>query len=333
MELAESYRGKKVLITGGLGFLGSNLAHDLVKLGADVVILDALLPLYGGNEYNVKDIRDKLSVEIGDVRDKATVDRLIKGCDFVFHLAAQVSYIDSISDPWLDMDLNCAGLLNVLEACREYAPEAKIIFASSRMVLGKLEYNPVDTKHPTQPLSLYGTHKLTCEKYCAVYHRTYGLPTVVLRISNPYGPRQQMKHSKYCILGWFMRQAMEGKEITIFGEGKQIRDYVYVSDLVGLFLRAGVSEQAVGGVFNAGSGVGSQFIDAVETVVKIVGKGKIKHVPWPADYENIETGGFVADMSQEKKILEWDQGVELTDGLQRMFDYYDSRSEHYWEST
>jgi len=220
MNLKKAYQGRRVLITGGLGFLGSNLAHELVTMGADVVLLDAMLPLYGGNEYNVADIRKSLTVVIGDVRDKELVDQLTQGCDYVFHFAAQVSYIDSIADPWLDMQLNCAGLLNVLESCREHAPQARIIFSSSRMVLGRLDYNPVDTSHPTQPLSLYGAHKLTCEKYCAVYHRTYGLATVVLRISNPYGPRQQMKHHKYCILGWFMRQAMEGEDITIFGDGR-----------------------------------------------------------------------------------------------------------------
>jgi len=330
MNLMDNYRGRRVLITGGLGFLGSNLAHDLVELGADIVILDALLPLYGGNEYNVADIRDKLTVEIGDVCDKATVDRLVEGCDYVFHFAAQVSYIDAISDPWWDMDLHCKALLNVLEACREHAPEARIVFSSSRMVLGKLDYTPVDTKHPTLPLSLYGAHKLTCEKYCAVYHRTYGLPTVVLRISNPYGPRQQMKHSKYSILGWFMRQAMAGEDITVFGEGDQIRDYVYVSDLVSLFLRAGVCEEAVGAVFNAGSGVASRFVDAVEAVVDIVGSGRVKHLPWPEDYERIETGGFVADMTQEREVLGYEPVVGLREGLELMYDFYATRSKHYW---
>lgn len=330
MNLVDSYIGRRVLITGGLGFLGSNLAHRLVELSANVVILDALLPLYGGNEFNVADIRDQLTVEIGDVRDTETVECLVQGCDYVFHFAAQVSYIDSINDPLLDLDLNCGGTLRVLEACRKHAPMAKVLFSSSRMVLGRLRYTPADEDHPTEPLSLYGAHKLTGEKLCGLYHRTYGLRTVVLRISNPYGPRQQMKHSKYSILGWFMRQAMEGQAIRIFGDGQQVRDYVYVDDIIELFLRAGASPAANGQVFNAGSGVGTRFADAARTVVEVVGNGNVQHVPWPENYERIETGDFVADMTRARQVLGWRQTVNLREGLRRTYEYYSLHAGQYW---
>lgn len=330
MNLADAYTSRRVLITGGLGFLGSNLAHRLVELGARVTILDALLPLYGGNGFNVADIQDKVDVEIGDVRDEKLVGRLIKGCHYVFHFAAQVSYIDSAKLPFLDLDLNCGGTLKVLEACRKRAPEAKILFSSSRMVLGRLQYTPVDEEHPTQPLTIYGVHKLACEKYCDFYHRTYGLHTVVLRISNPYGPRQQMKHSKYSILGWFMRQAMEGQTIRIFGDGEQIRDYVYVDDIVRLFLRAGATPATDGLVLNAGSGVGTRFADAVQTVIEIVGNGDTLYVPWPDDYERVETGDFVADMARVRSILGWQEGVGLREGLHRTYEYYRKNFSHYW---
>ncbi|HSX25302.1 MAG TPA: NAD-dependent epimerase/dehydratase family protein, partial [Candidatus Andersenbacteria bacterium] len=232
----EYFNGKEVLITGGAGFLGSSLACALVDLGARVTILDAMLPLYGGNMFNLESIREKIQFIEGDIRDEKIVQEVVKGKDIIYNFAAQVSYIDSKEQPFLDLDINGKGHLNVIEAVRQFAPQARILFSSSRMVYGKILTTPVAETHPTDPLSLYGIHKLLGEKYYRYYTHTFGLDTVSVRIPNPYGPRQQMKHNKYSIVGWFVRQAMEGKKITIFGDGSQERDYLYIDDIVDAFI-------------------------------------------------------------------------------------------------
>ena len=329
-NLREKYDGRNVLITGGLGFLGSNIAHRLVEYGASVTLLDALLPLYGGNKFNIHGIEDKVEVIIGDVRDFRLVEKVIEGKDIVFNLAAQVSYIDSIEIPFEDLDINCKGHLVVLDACRHKNPDAVIIFPSSRMVLGKILYTPIDENHSTEPLSIYGIHKLTGEKYYLAYHRTYGQKTVVLRITNPYGIRQQMKHSKYSLVGWFLRQAIEGKTIQVFGDGKQLRDYIYVDDIVDAFLRAGISDKAIGEIYNIGFGKSYQFSDMVETVLKVVGRGKLEYVPWPKNYEKIETGSFEMSLEKVKMYLGWSPKIELEEGIRKMFEYYKEFKQYYW---
>jgi len=329
-KLKEKYRNKKVLITGGLGFLGSNIAHKLVEYGADVTILDALLTLYGGNKFNVSGIEDKVKVIIGDIRDFRLIEKMVEDKDIIFNLAAQVSYIDSINIPAEDLDINCKGHLVVLDACRHRNPQAVVVFSSSRMALGKLIHNPVTEEHPTEPLSIYGIHKLTGEKYYQTYHKTYGLKTVVLRITNPYGIRQQMKHDKYSLVGWFLRQAMEGQTIRIFGDGKQLRDYIYVDDLVTAFLKAAISDKSIGQIYNMGFGKSCRFSEMVETVLKVAKKGEIKYVPWPKDYEKIETGSFEMSLEKAKKDMEWTPAVELEEGLKRMHEYYKKFRQHYW---
>lgn len=329
-ELKEKYKNKNVLVTGGLGFLGSNIVHKLVECGANVTILDALLPLYGGNRFNISDIENKVQVIIGDIRDFRLVEKIIEGKNVIFNLAAQVSYIDSINIPTEDLDINCKGHLLILDACRHRNPGAVLVFSSSRMVLGKLLYNPVREDHPTEPSSIYGIHKLTGEKYYQTYHKTYGLKTVILRITNPYGIRQQVKHDKYSLVGWFLRQAMDGKKIRIYGEGKQLRDYVYVDDLVTAFLKAGMCDNAIGKIYNVGLGKSYQFSEMVETVLRVVGKGGLEYVPWPENYEKIETGSYEVCVEKAKKDLEWAPGIELEDGVKKMYEYYKKYKQFYW---
>src|SRR3989344_6356254 len=225
------FTNKNILITGGAGFIGSSLAHELVRRGAKVTILDALLPLYGGNMFNLNGIEDRVKFVSGDIRVKSLMLKTVAGQDYIFNLAAQVSYIDSKNEPFLDLDINCLGHLTVLEAIREIAPKARVFFSSSRMVYGKIQTIPVTEKHPTEPLSLYGIHKLTAEQYYRYYYDTFGLDTVTARLPNPYGVRQQMKHNKYSIVGWFLRQSLDDGIITIFGDGKQERDYLYIDDI------------------------------------------------------------------------------------------------------
>lgn len=315
-------QGKNIIITGGLGFLGSNLARKVIELGAKVTLIDTLNPLYGGNYYNIKGIEDKVTLIINDVRNIEIIEPFIKKADIIYHFAAQVSYIDSLNMPNEDYNLNAQSTLIILELCRKHNPKAKILFASSRMVLGKVEGDMMTEEVNPNPLSLYGIHKLTSEKYLGMYYKDFGIPYVVLRITNPYGIRQQIKHSKYSLVGWFIRQAMEEKEISIFGTGTQLRDYIYSEDIVNAFILCAVNENAVGQIVNIGSGVSTQFKDMVETVIKVVGKGQVKYIPWPKEYEKIETGDIRTDISKLKSLTGWKPENSIEEGILKTYDYY-----------
>jgi len=326
----EAFAGVKVCITGGLGMIGSNLAHYLHRLGAMVSILDAMLPKYGGNWFNIASIKDDTDIVIGDIRDRSIVEDIISDQDFIFNLAAQVSYQDSIDDPFTDLDINLKGHLNVLEACRYHNREAILVFPGSRLQYGKIENTPTSEEHPLRPLLTYAVHKLAGERYYQLYYEHFGIRSAVVRIANPYGPRQQMKHSKYGILGWFIRLAMDGQTIKIFGEGSQTRDYVHVDDVVRAMTAVASSEQAMGKVFNVGSGVGTRFADMARMVVENVGKGNISHVPWPEDYFNVETGDFVADISKICDMTDWEPQIELSQGVKQTVEFYKTYKDYYW---
>ena len=328
-KILNEYADKQILITGGLGFIGSNLAHLLVSYGAKVTILDNLAPLYGGNIFNLDNIRDNVRVVIGDIRDRKTVDSLVPKLNIIFNFAAQVSPTDSNLIPFEDLDINCKGHLTILESCKQLNPTVKILFSSSRLALGKIVENPVTEDHPTQPLGLYGVHKLTAEKYYYLYNKNYALRTTVLRLTNPYGERQQIKHSKYSIPGWFMRLAMEGKPIKIFGDGTQKRDYVYVTDIVEAFARAGLNENTVGNIYNCGLGQSVELRKMAELIVEIVGTGSIEYVPWPENYQREETGSFESDISRLKQAIGWQPKIPIKEGLKKMWQYYKINKDMY----
>lgn len=316
------YKNKNILITGGLGFLGSSLANRLVEYGANITLIDNLNPLYGGNIFNVKEISDKIKVIINDVRNVEIIAPLVETADIIFHLAAQVSYIDSLRMPYEDLDLNAKATLNILEACRKLNPKAKIVFSSSRMVYGKVKQPLVTETCATNPLSLYGIHKLTSEKYLQMYYKDFGIPITILRLTNPYGPRQQIKHSKYSLVGWFTRQAIEGKTIKIFGEGVQLRDYIFVDDIINAMLKCAEASNAVGEVINVGSGVSTRFCDMVSAVINCVKNGKMEFVPWPDNYEKIETGDISIDISKLGTITYWKPEFSLEEGINETYKYY-----------
>lgn len=323
------FTGKKVLITGGAGFIGSSLALELIKNGAEVTVLDAMLPLYGGNLFNLLPVMGKIKFIEGDIRDQKLISDLVKGQDYIFDFAAQVSYIDSKELPFLDLDINALGHMNVLEAIRLYAPNSTYIFSSSRLVYGKLLTNPVKEDHPAFPLSLYAIHKLLVERYCDYYHKIFDLKTIAVRLPNPYGVRQQMKHNKYSLVGWFLRQALDGGTITIFGDGKQTRDYLYIDDIVeGLLLLA--EKGRAGEIYNMGSKEKVTFVEMVDAVLKEAGTGKKKHIPWPENYEKNETGDYFADTTKIKKDTGWEAKTNLKDGIKLMGEYYKKNRQHYW---
>jgi UDP-glucose 4-epimerase len=317
-----AYKLKRVLITGGLGFIGSNLAIRLVGEGARVTILDSLDDRYGGNMVNVEAIKTRVKIIIGDACNRSVLKPLVADADIIFHFAAQVSYIDSLKIPLEDLDKNALSTLLILEICRELNHRPLILFSSSRMVLGYVNNKKFSEADYPKPLSLYGVHKLLSENYLHLYYREFKIPFIIMRITNPYGPRQQVKHSKYSLVGWFIRMAMNGETIRIFGEGTQLRDYIYSDDIIEGFFRIGNCEKAIGKIVNIGSGEGTAFRDMVATVLKVVKNGSMEMVPWPANYENLETGDAIADISLIRELTGFSPRFSLYEGTSLTFEYY-----------
>jgi UDP-glucose 4-epimerase len=321
---------KNVMITGGLGMMGSSIARKLVPLGARVTLVDTFIEPYGANYFNIEDIRSEVQISVTDIRDKDAIRHLVKGQDIIFNLAGQVSHNDSLNNPFLDADINYIGHLNVLECVRRNAPDAVVLFAGSRLQFGRIEHNPVDESHPLRPRTPYALNKTAAENMYLFYNQVHRLRCVVFRIANPYGPRSQMKHSQYSMVNWFIRQAMENQVVKVFGDGLQLRDYIYVEDLAEAFIRAAISAQCMGKVFNVGSGEGTRFSDMAEMVVKKAKGGKVEFVPWPKDYINVETGDYVTDISLISNAIDWKPATAFSTGVEMTCEYYRKYKHHYW---
>lgn len=312
----------KVLITGGLGFIGSNLANMLVGLGAQVSILDNLLAPYGGNIHNVNDIIGKIEIINGDLRDWSLIKKIIKNRDFIFHLAAQVDQYTAMENPRLDLDINCGGTLNVLEGCRLHNKKAKIVFTSSRVVIGEPQYFPVDEEHPTSPKNIYGIDKLLAEKYCLLYNDVYDLRTSILRLSNVYGPRAQLRWPHYGVLNLFVGYALTNRTIPIYGDGTQTRDYVFVEDVAKALILAAENEKSVDEVFFVGSGVETMIVDIAKTVIDIAGKGNYKFVPLSSKLKKTDIKRFVTNYGKIEKFLGWNPETTLHKGITNTVNFY-----------
>lgn len=323
-------KGKRVLITGGLGMIGSTLARKSVQCGAKVTLVDLSVEPYGANLFNIHDIADSIQIKTADIRDKEAMGILVRDQNIVFNLAGQVSHNDSMENPFLDAEINYLGHLNVLECLRKNNPDAVVFHAGSRLQFGRIEKLPVDENHPLRPLSPYALNKTAAENMYLFYHRSHGISCVLFRIANPYGPRSQMRHNKYSILNWFVRLAMDDSTINIYGDGEQVRDYIYVDDLTEAFLAAYSNRECFGEVFNIGSGIGTKFKDMAESIIRIVGMGKIKYIPWPEDYVNIETGDYITDISKISKLTGWRPQITLEKGIQKVFEYYSKYKSYYW---
>jgi UDP-glucose 4-epimerase len=329
-EIKEKLSGKEILITGGLGMIGSTIAKKLVKYNTKVTIVDSCIEPYGANLFNIKDIQEQVRINYADIRDKESMKVLVLDKDIIFNLAGQVSHNDSIENPFLDADINYIGHLNVLESIRKYNPEAIVLHAGSRLQFGKTDYCPVDELHSLRPRTPYALNKTAAENSYLFYFEVYGIRSVMFRIANPYGPRSQMKHAKYSMINWFIRQALEGNTISIFGDGNQIRDYIYVDDLAEAFILASVKDDCYGEIFNVGCGVGTKFKDMVTTIVDVVGNGKFSYVPWPDNYINVETGDYVTNITKLKTVTGWDAKTDFADGINKTFDYYSRFRKNYW---
>jgi len=324
----ESLTNKRVLITGGLGFIGSNLARRLVNLGAKVTLVDSLIPEYGGNLFNINSFEDKLRVNISDVRDTDSMRYLVQGQDVLFNLAGQTSHLDSMKDPYTDLDINCRAQLTILEVCRKYNPDIKIVFGSTRQIYGKPEYLPVDEKHILRPMDVNGINKMAGEWYHILYNNVYGIRACALRLTNTYGPRMRVKDTRQTFLGDWIRLLLEDKPFEVWG-GEQLRDFTYVDDAVEAFLLSATSEQANGQVFNLGGCEVINLRELAELSVKVNGRGEFQVRNFPAERKRIDIGDYFADDRRIRNMLGWIPQVNLKDGLARTLDYYRRNLDHY----
>ncbi len=324
------YAKRRVLITGGLGFIGSNLARRLVALGSQVLLVDSLVPDYGGNRFNLAGIEDQVQVNIADVRDPYAMNALVPGYEVLFNLAGQVSHLDSMTDPFTDLEINARSQLFILEACRQHNPEIKVVYAGTRQSYGRPLYLPLDEEHRNRPTDVNGVNKLAGEWYHLVYGNAYGLRTCSLRLTNTYGPRQLMKHSRQGFIAWFVRLAMEGQEIQVYGDGQQRRDLTYVDDVVDAFLRAGASDAANGHVLNLGGQEPISLLALAHLIVEIAGRGRVRLIPWPDARRRIDVGDVYSSYELIRRTLGWQPTTPLRAGLERMIRFYQEHGRHYW---
>ncbi len=320
--------GAKVLITGGLGFIGSNLARALVEADNDVTVVDSLIPEYGGNAFNIAGIEDRLRVNVSDVRDPHSMRHLLRGQDFIFNLAGQTSHLDSMIDPRTDLEINAAAQLSILEACREVRSTAKIIFASTRQIYGKPEYLPVDERHPIRPVDINGVNKLAGEWYHLLYHQVHGIRACCLRLTNTYGPRMRIKDARQTFVGVWIRNLLQGKPIEVWGGG-QLRDFNYVEDVVAALITTALAPEADGKLFNLGSREIVSLKALAELMIACHGGGTLEVKEFPPERQRIDIGDYYADCAFIEQTLGWTPQVSLRDGLRQTLDFYREHSGHY----
>ncbi len=325
-----SFADKNILITGGLGFIGSNLACRLAQLGAEVTLVDSLIPEYGGNLFNVEPVKDQLRINIADVRDEFSMDHLVQDRDYLFNLAGQNSHLDSMQNPYTDLEINCRAQLSILEACRKNNPRVKIIYTSTRQIYGKPDYLPVDERHLLHPTDVNGVNKMAGEWYHILYNNVYGVRAVSLRLTNTYGPRMRVKDARQTFLGIWIKHIVEGQPIEIWGDGTQVRDFNYVDDVVEALLLAAAAEEANGQIYNLGSDETINLRDLAALLIEIHGGGESCRMPFPPNRKSIDIGDYYADYRLIQGRLGWRPRINLREGLERTLEFYEQFKEHYW---
>ena len=329
--LAKALKKKKVLITGGLGFIGSNLARRLIELEADITIVDAMLPGYGGNLFNIDGIEERIRVNYSDIRDVHTMNYLVRDQEIVFHLAGQVDHILSLTNPFPDIDINIRGSAVVMEAVREHAPRARVVYTGTRGQYGPAVTLPVNEDTPMNPKGLYELSNLTAEKMMLLYNDKHDVATSVLRLTNIYGPRAQMHHSRYGVVNWFVRIALDDGTIKVFGKGDIKRDFLHVDDAVEAILLAAVRDEAIGEVFNVGVDTPSNFLELAERIVAIAGTGRWEFAPFSPERAKQEPGDFYSDITKIRNALGWEPRIDLDSGLRSTIEFYKKHRRHYWD--
>ena len=328
----ELFFGADVLITGGLGFIGSSLARQLVALQAKVTLVDSLIPEYGGNLFNIHDFRDKVNIELTDVRDTKAMAELIKKRDFLFNLAGQTSHLDSMTDPLTDLNINAVAQLHILEACRLHNPDVKIVFASTRQIYGRPQYLPVDEKHPANPVDVNGINKLAGESFHLLYNNIYKIRACALRLTNTYGPGMRVKDARQTFLGIWVRRVIEGKPVQVYGDGRQLRDFNFVTDVVKALLLAAGDPASEGQLFNLGAREYISLEELAALLVRLNKRGGYELIPFPADQKAIDIGDYYGDFSKIQNALGWSPAVPLESGLAMTLAYYRKHHAHYWDS-
>jgi UDP-glucose 4-epimerase len=320
-EFEAIYRGKRVLVTGGAGFIGSNLSRMLADLGAHVTAVDSLIPDYGGSLHNLEGYRDRIALNIADVRDPFSMNYLVQGKDYLFNLAGQVSHLDSMQNPYIDLDVNVRAQLSILEACRLHNPAIRIVFASTRQLYGRPVRLPVAEDHPINPVDVNGINKAAAEHYNLLYHRTYGLAVSVLRLTNVYGPRMRVKDARQTFMGWWLRQIVEGQVLRVIGDGQQLRDLNYVDDVSHGMLLAGARRESNGQIYNLGSEPIS-LADLARLMIDVAGAGSCEIVPFPPERKTIDIGSYYGDYRKVRAELGWQPRIALRDGIAKSIAYY-----------
>jgi UDP-glucose 4-epimerase len=326
----QAYRGKRALVTGGLGFIGSNIAHALAALDCAVTVLDSMAPTQGGNRFNLEGIGGCVDMRIADILDDGVIQDAVRGQDFVFHIAGTGNHLDSLEAPLHDLDVNARGTLAVLEAVRREAPGAGIVSAGTRSIYGQIQTSPVTEEHPILPTEVNSANKAAADLYHSAYHVSHGLHAVSLRLTNTYGPRMLAAHFRQGFINWFVRTAVEGGTFRLYGDGSQVRDLSYVEDVVRAHLLAAITPAAAGQAMNVGSGKPVSLFEIATELIAIAGKGSIEYVPFPDEARRIEIGDYVADTTKIERLLDWRANVSLHEGLERSLRYYEAFREHYW---
>ncbi len=325
------FHGRKVIITGGLGFIGSTLARRLVGMGANVTLIDSLIPQYGGNIFNIEDIRDRVRINISDVRDPFSLRHHVSGQEVLFNLAGQTSHLDSMNEPDADLEINCKAQLSILETCRQVNPAIRIVFAGTRQIYGKPDYLPVDEAHPIRPVDVNGINKTAGEWYHLLYHVNYGMPCCVLRLTNTYGPRMRARDARQTFLGVWFQSLLEGRPIQIFGTGAQRRDFNYVDDVVNAFLCVAASDTAAGKVYNLGSNEVVSLKELAALLLEVNGTGNCELVPFPDELKKIDVGDYFGDFRKITTEQGWQPVLSLREGVKRTIEFYRQHGKHYWD--
>jgi UDP-glucose 4-epimerase len=327
------FKGKSILVTGGMGFVGSNLVIRLVECGANVTVLDSMVADYGGNEFNLHPVVDRVRINYCDIRDDSAINYLVRGQDYVFHLAGQVCHLMSLDNPFPDIEINIRGTAILMEALRKFNRDAIVVYTGTRGQYGPTVSLPVNEEAATNPKGIYEISNLTAEKIIKVYNDVHGIKSVLLRLSNIYGPRSQMLHSRFGVCNWFIRLAMDNETIKVFGDGSILRDFLYVDDCVDAILRTATTPACYGEIFNVGSHIPVSFLELVKTIIGVAKQGSWQFAEFSPERKAQEPGDFYSDISKLHKFTEWEQQISLEQGLALTLDYYRKHKEHYWEST
>lgn len=331
--LSDAFSGKSVLITGGMGFIGSNLAITLAEAGAHVTVLDAMIPGYGGNDFNLACVADKVRINFCDIRDDSAVNYLVRGKDYIFHLAGQVCHLMSLSNPFPDIEMNITGTAVLMEACRNYNRDAIVVYTGTRGQYGPSVSLPVNEEAPTNPKGIYEISNLTAEKIIKVYNDVHGIRSVLLRLSNIYGPRSQMQHSRFGVCNWFVRLAMDDATIQVYGDGSILRDFCYVDDCVEAIVRSAITSGAYGEIFNVGSDIPVTFLELVKTIIQVAKQGSWEFAEFSPERKAQEPGDFYSDVSKIGRIIGWRPTTDLESGLAQTIEFYRKSRQHYWNAT